>query len=138
MPDSETVKIHKLESTDAFIAFDLDDAPSVGITRLARKVLQDGAQLLARSTTYSFASFGIQMGGGSAGINAAGDDGTVVARSAYVVLMAADGLALQPIITGGYVDTFAPDEGGSGWHFAERRFRVDHLGDLSQHLTIDL
>ena len=74
MPDSETVKIHKLDSTDAFIAFDLDDAPSVGITRLARKVLQDGAKLLARSTTYSFASFGIPMGGGSAGINAEGDD----------------------------------------------------------------
>ncbi len=74
MPDSPTVKIHKLESADAFIAFDLDDAPSVGITRLARKVLQDGAQLLARSTTYSFASFEVEMGGGSAGINAEGDD----------------------------------------------------------------
>lgn len=68
------VKIHELESTDAFIAFDLDDAPAVGITRLARKVLQDGAKLLARSTTYAFASFGIQMGGASAGINADGDD----------------------------------------------------------------
>ena len=68
------VKIHTLSSTDAFIAFDLDDAPAVGVTRLARKVLQDGATLLARSTTYSFASFGIEMGGASAGINATGDD----------------------------------------------------------------
>lgn len=68
------MKIQKLSSTDAFIAFDLDDAPAVGITRLARKVLQDGAELLARSTTYAFASFGIQKGGGSAGINAEGDD----------------------------------------------------------------
>lgn len=68
------MKIHKLSSTDAFIAFDLDDAPAVGVTRLARKVLQDGAVLLARSTTYSFATFGIRMGGGSAGINADGDD----------------------------------------------------------------
>lgn len=74
MTDSPTVKIHKLTSTDAFIAFDLDDASAVGITRLARKVLQDGAKLLARSTTYSFASFGIRMGGGSAGINAEGDE----------------------------------------------------------------
>lgn len=78
VPDSPTVKIHKLESTDAFIAFDLDrdgePVPSVGITRLARKVLQDGAKLLARSTTYAFASFDLQMGGGSAGINAEGDD----------------------------------------------------------------
>lgn len=55
------------------MAFDLDDAPSVGVTRLARKVLTDGAELLARSTTYAFASFGIQMGGASAGINAEGD-----------------------------------------------------------------
>ena len=67
------MRIHKLSSTDAFVAFDLDDAPSVGVTRLARKVLTDGAELLARSTTYAFASFGIQMGGGSAGINAEGD-----------------------------------------------------------------
>ena len=66
--------LHKLQSTDAFIAFDLPEGPATGITRLARKVLLDGAFLLARSTTYSFASFGIQMGGGSAGINAEGDD----------------------------------------------------------------
>ena len=67
------MRIHELTSTDAFIAFDLDDAPAVGITRLARKVLTDGAELLARSTTYSFAAFGVPMGGGSAGINAEGD-----------------------------------------------------------------
>jgi len=67
------MRIQKLSSTSAFIAFDLDDAPAVGVTRLARKVLQDGAELLARSTTYAFASFGIRMGGGSAGIDAEGD-----------------------------------------------------------------
>jgi hypothetical protein len=67
------VKIHQLTATDGFIAFDLDDAPSTGVTRLARKVLQDGARLLARSTTYAFASFGLRMGGGSAGVNAEGD-----------------------------------------------------------------
>ena len=67
------VRIHKLSSTDAFVAFDLDDTPSVGVTRLARKVLTDGAELLARSTTYAFASFGVRMGGASAGINAEGD-----------------------------------------------------------------
>ena len=66
--------LHKLKSTDAFIAFDLPEAPATGVTRLARKVLLDGAFLLARSTTYAFASFGVQMGGGSAGINAEGDD----------------------------------------------------------------
>lgn len=62
-------------------------------------------------------------------------DGSVVARSSYLVLMATDDLPLQPIITGGYVDTFAPD---GGWHFTERRFHVDQMGDLSHHLTIDL
>ncbi len=74
MPDSTAVQIHTLSSTDAFIAFEYEDVPAVGVTRLARKVLQDGAQLLARSTTYSFASFGIERCGGSAGINAEGDD----------------------------------------------------------------
>lgn len=67
------MQLHKFSSTDAFIAFDLDDAPATGITRVARKVLRDGAVLLARDTTYAFASFGVQRGGGSAGINAEGD-----------------------------------------------------------------
>ena len=74
MTDSPTVRYQKLSSTDAFIVFDLEGAPAVGTTRLARKILRDGAELLARSTTYSFASFGIRMVGGSAGINAEGDD----------------------------------------------------------------
>lgn len=64
----------KLTSTDAFIVFDLDDAPAVGIVRQAPKVLRDGAELLARSTTYAAASFGLQIGGGSAGVNAKPDD----------------------------------------------------------------
>ena len=60
-------------------------------------------------------------------------DGVVVARSSYLVLQAADGLALQPIITGRYVDRF--EGGAGGWHFIERRFHVDLLGDLSHHLV---
>jgi hypothetical protein len=78
--------------------------------------------------------------------------GRIVARSSYVVLQAVDGLALQPIIAGRYVDTFAPDAApdvpggvpprvggggddvGAGWHFVERRFHVDLIGDLSLHL----
>lgn len=67
------MQFHSFTSTDAFIAFDLDDAPASGVTRVARKVLRDGAVLLARDTTYSFASFGIQRGGASAGINADGN-----------------------------------------------------------------
>ncbi len=68
------VQFHKLESTDAFIMFDLADAPAVGVVRQAPKVLRDGAELLARSTTYAAASFGLAIGGGSAGINAKPDD----------------------------------------------------------------
>ncbi len=86
MPSWQTLalmRIHKLSSTDAFIAFDLDDAPATGITRLARKVLVDGAKTLARSTTYAFASFEVKMGGGSAGINAEGD-ATAAAIEAFV------------------------------------------------------
>ena len=48
--------------------------PPSGVVRLAPKVLRDGAELLARSTTYAAASFGLQVGGGSAGINAKPDD----------------------------------------------------------------
>ena len=64
------MQVQKLTSTDGFIAFDLGDAPAVGVVRLAPKVLRDGAELLARSTTYAAASFGLQVGGGSAGLNA--------------------------------------------------------------------
>jgi glutamate dehydrogenase/leucine dehydrogenase len=68
------VEILKLESTDGFIAFDLGDAPAVGVVRQAPKVLRDGAELLARSTTYAAASFGLSIAGGSAGLNAKPDD----------------------------------------------------------------
>jgi 3-phenylpropionate/cinnamic acid dioxygenase small subunit len=59
-------------------------------------------------------------------------DGAVIVRSAYLVLQAVDGLPLQPIITGRYVDRFERDEDGT-WYFAERRFTADLVGDLSRH-----
>jgi len=68
------MSLHKLTSTDGFIVFDLDDAPAVGVVRMAPKVLRDGAELLARSTTYAAASFGLRVRGGSAGIDAKPDD----------------------------------------------------------------
>lgn len=68
------MQFQKLTSTDGFIVFDLDDAPAVGIVRLAPKVLRDGAELLARSTTYAAASFGLRVRGASAGINAKPED----------------------------------------------------------------
>jgi hypothetical protein len=65
--------------------------------------------------------------------------GGVVARSSYLVLQAVAG-GLQPIITGRYVDRFARGDaaGGDGWHFTERRFAVDLVGDLSHHLRYEL
>lgn len=67
--------IEKLETVDAFIVFDLPDAPeSVGIVRSARKILPSGAGDLARSMTYALATFEMRRSGASAGINALDDD----------------------------------------------------------------
>ena len=62
------------------------------------------------------------------------DDGSITARSSYLVLQAVEGFALQPIITGRYVDRFELDDGGE-WFFARRHFAVDLMGDLSHHLV---
>lgn len=67
-------------------------------------------------------------------------EGTITARSSYLVLQAVAGLPLQPIVTGRYVDTFArsgheTDDGrDGGWYFQLRRFHVDLVGDLTHHL----
>jgi len=63
--------------------------------------------------------------------------GTATAKSAYVVFQATPDLPLQPIITGRYHDDFAVGADGE-WHFTIRRFAVDSMGDLSQHLTYTL
>jgi hypothetical protein len=72
MQGSAPVKLDKLTGTDGFVVVDLADATtSVGIVRLAPKVLREGVELLARSVTYTFASFGIAGHGGASGaINA--------------------------------------------------------------------
>ena len=82
------MQIRKLEKANGFVAIDLPDAQlAVGPTRLAPKILQDGAELLARSITYTFASFGLQHSGGSAGINS-GPDERDDALTAYMEEMA--------------------------------------------------
>ncbi len=59
-------------------------------------------------------------------------------RSSYLVLQAVEGvLALQPIITGRYIDTFVRIAAGE-WGWEERRFIVDLAGDLSEHLGYQL
>ena len=66
------MKVQRLSSTDGFVVWDVDAATtSTGVVRLAPKVLQDGAVLLARSTTYAYASFGLPgHAGASAAVNA--------------------------------------------------------------------
>ncbi|WP_419920077.1 hypothetical protein [Candidatus Poriferisocius sp.] len=67
--------MEKLNTVDAFIVFDLADASeSVGAVRSGRKILPGGARDLARSLTYTFATFEMRRGGASAGINAADED----------------------------------------------------------------
>jgi hypothetical protein len=58
--------------------------------------------------------------------------GDATARSSYLVLQQVGSGPLQTIITGHYHDTFERHDGS--WHFAERRFFVDLVGDLSEHL----
>ena len=64
--------------------------------------------------------------------------GAAQVSSSYVVFQGTplpDGgdLPLQPIVTGRYHDTFTRADDGT-WHFAQRRYAIDHIGDLSHHL----
>jgi 3-phenylpropionate/cinnamic acid dioxygenase small subunit len=61
------------------------------------------------------------------------DAGTATVRSVYVVFQATDAVPLQPIIAGRYRDRFARRDGE--WHFTERAFGIDLVGNLSDHLT---
>jgi glutamate dehydrogenase/leucine dehydrogenase len=66
--------LQKLENADAFVVRDLDtEAPAIGIVRSAPKILQGGAQELARSQTYQLAALEMRYQGASCGVNAAPD-----------------------------------------------------------------
>ena len=58
--------------------------------------------------------------------------GAAVSRAYFTVLQALPDLALQPIASGRYHDRFEHRDGQ--WRFAERRVRVDLVGDVSRHL----
>lgn len=74
----------KLTSTDAFVVTDLEGAEcATGVVRRAKKILPDGARLLARSATYAWALHEQRVSGASAGINAE-DDGAEAAVAAFV------------------------------------------------------
>ena len=59
--------------------------------------------------------------------------GIAEVSSSYVVFQGTDDLPLQPIVTGRYFDVFSRDAHGQ-WHWTQRRYAVDHVGDLSHHL----
>ena len=59
--------------------------------------------------------------------------GTARARSSYVVFQGTDELPLQPIASGRYADSFRRDAQGT-WQWSQRRYALDHAGDLSHHL----
>jgi 3-phenylpropionate/cinnamic acid dioxygenase small subunit len=63
------------------------------------------------------------------------DDAAGIAQvaSSYVVFQGTDRLPLQAIVTGRYLDTFTRDVDGE-WRFTQRRYAIDHVGDLSHHL----
>ncbi len=85
----------KLTSVDAFVVTDIPDAPATGIVRMGKKILQSSAKDLARSATYTFAAFGLQRGGASAGINAESDEDQAAALPLFVDEMSAlDGIDL--------------------------------------------
>ena len=60
------------------------------------------------------------------------DAGTGTCRSYFTVLQQVPDLPLQPVIAGRYRDRFVREDGV--WRFAERRFLIDLVGDLSRHL----
>jgi 3-phenylpropionate/cinnamic acid dioxygenase small subunit len=60
------------------------------------------------------------------------DDGLGASvQSRYLVLQETSELPLQPIIVGRYHDRFACEDGV--WRFAERRFLIDLIGEMSAH-----
>ena len=62
--------------------------------------------------------------------------GSATCRSYFTVLQQVDDLALQPIIAGRYHDRFVRE--ADAWRFAERRFHIDLVGDLSHHMLTAL
>lgn len=57
---------------------------------------------------------------------------SAVASSYVTVLQAPPGLPLQPVAAGRYQDRFERHAGE--WRFAERRVRINLVGDVSHHL----
>lgn len=67
------------------------------------------------------------------------DGGATASASSYFTVLQAlpeQGLTLQPIVTGTYLDHFERHD--DGWWFATRQMQLRHIGDVSHHLLIDI
>ena len=64
------------------------------------------------------------------------ESGSATCRSYFTVLQAVPALPLQPIVAGRYHDRFV--RRGTAWRFAERRFFIDLVGDVSRHQLVPL
>jgi len=64
------MKILRLKTVDAFVAFDFECPISAGGTRLAPDVTERETQLLARAMSYKFAVLGVRLGGAKGAIRA--------------------------------------------------------------------
>lgn len=76
-------------------------------------------------------------------VEVADDGATAAARSSFTVFQATDGFPLQPILIGGYHDTFInhgvnTGGGSAGWRFSRREIHVDLVGDTSHHVRISM
>jgi 3-phenylpropionate/cinnamic acid dioxygenase small subunit len=67
-------------------------------------------------------------------VEAVGDD-VVEMRSRFTVFQATDGLALQPVVVGRYVDRV--ERSGGVWRFTGRTMIPESWGDVSHHLLFD-
>jgi len=63
-----------------------------------------------------------------------GDHANVAAY--FLVVQATENLPLQPIVAGSYADTFNKVDGS--WAFETMRIQLDLVGDVSEHLRIEL
>jgi ketosteroid isomerase-like protein len=57
------------------------------------------------------------------------------ARSYWTVFQATEGLPLQPILAGRYLDAFERHHGR--WRFSERRFAIDLVGAVGHHMLTE-
>jgi 3-phenylpropionate/cinnamic acid dioxygenase small subunit len=68
--------------------------------------------------------------------DAATGAGQVRVRSCFTVLQATGKVPLQPIACGRYEDVF--ESGPAGWRFRSKHIEVTLLGDMSDHLNVQI